>query len=78
MQDQIGKKTYYPEIDSLKGIAIFLVVLGHSIILYPVNLHGVLWSSKLFEWVESVHMPLFFLVSGFCFLSSRRGPKRMV
>ena len=61
------KKTYYPEIDILKGIAIFLVVLGHGVILYPVNLHNVVITSRIYEWVESVHMPLFFLLSGFTF-----------
>ena len=60
-------KKYYPEIDILKGIAIFLVVLGHAITVYPVNLHNVKATSLIFEWVESVHMPLFFLVSGFTF-----------
>ena len=66
-KDRAGQRTYYPEVDILKGIAIVLVALGHAIILYPVNLHAVLWTSKIYEWVESVHMPLFFLVSGFCF-----------
>ncbi|MDD3369950.1 MAG: acyltransferase family protein [Lachnospiraceae bacterium] len=60
-------KPYYPEVDILKGIAIFLVILGHAIIVYPVNLHSIPWCSAIYEWVESVHMPLFFLVSGFCF-----------
>ena len=32
-----NKKLDY--IDALKGIAIFLVVLGHSIIVFPINLH---------------------------------------
>ena len=68
----VGKKAYYPEIDTLKGIAIFLVVLGHSVILYPVNLHNVVITSRIYEWVESVHMPLFFLLSGFTF-SYHRG-----
>ena len=62
-----GKKLWYPEIDTLKGIAIFLVVLGHGVILYPVNLHNVVITSRIYEWVESVHMPLFFMLSGFTF-----------
>lgn len=60
-------KTYYPEIDALKGIAIFFVVLGHSIIIYPINLHENVYCNYLFYFVSSTHMSLFFLVSGFCF-----------
>ncbi len=65
------KKKWYPEVDCLKGIAIFLVVLGHGVILYPVNLHNVAYTSRIYEWVESVHMPLFYLVSGFTFSFGR-------
>jgi acyltransferase len=43
-------------IDNLKGIGIFLVVLGHL----PI-------SSFLFKYIYGVHMPLFFFVSGFLF-----------
>lgn len=55
------------EIDILKGFAIFLVVLGHSIILFPVDLHRIPWCLTLFNWLGTVHMPLFFLISGYCF-----------
>ena len=55
------------EIDALKGIAIFLVVLGHSIVFYPINMHDNAACDFLFRWLSSVHMPLFFVVSGFCF-----------
>lgn len=61
-----GKK-YYMEIDALKGFAIFLVVLGHAIIQYPINLHNNEYCLSLFKFLSSVHMPLFFLISGFCF-----------
>lgn len=63
----ITSKTYYSQIDSLKGIAIFLVVLGHSIILYPIDLHQNNVCDFVFRWLSSVHMPLFFVISGFCF-----------
>ena len=62
-----AKKMRYAEIDTLKGIAILLVVLGHSIIFYPINLHENRVCNWIFEWLSSVHMPLFFAVSGFCF-----------
>lgn len=55
------------QVDALRGIAIFLVVLGHSIIVYPVNLHEIdLWRF-IYNLINSVHLPLFFLISGFCF-----------
>ena len=55
------------EVDALRGFAIFLVVLGHAIILFPVNLHENLYCNFLLEWIYSFHMPLLFTVSGFCF-----------
>lgn len=60
-------RPYYSQIDALKGIAIFLVILGHSIILYPIDLHQNERCLFLFNWVSSVHMELFFVISGFCF-----------
>lgn len=60
-------RIYYDQIDALKGIAIFLVVLGHSIILYPIDLHQNSVCDFIFRWLSSVHMPLFFMISGFCF-----------
>ena len=57
----------YSQIDALRGIAIFLVVLGHSIILYPIDLHQNDICLFIFNWLSSVHMPLFFAISGFCF-----------
>lgn len=60
-------KKYFEEVDILKGIAIAMVILGHAVIRYPVNLHEVGWTKAIYDWVETMHMPLFFLVSGFCF-----------
>ena len=60
-------KKYYQEIDMLKGIAIIMVLLGHAVIRFPINLHEVLITKTIYDWVETTHMPLFFLVSGFCF-----------
>lgn len=60
-------KKHYEEIDIMKGIAIFLVVLGHSIIVYPIDLHEVDWCRFINDFARMIHMPLFFIVSGFCF-----------
>lgn len=56
---EVTIKKHYNYIDRLKGLAIFMVVLGHLI----------LWSYKtsdgsVFQFVNSVHMPLFFFLSG--------------
>jgi len=60
-------KKRYVEIDSMKGFAIFFVILGHAIILFPINLHENDYCRWLFDFVSAVHVPLFFIVSGFCF-----------
>lgn len=60
-------KKHYMEIDVLKGIAIAMVILGHAVIRYPINLHEVAWTKAIYDWVETMHMPLFFMVSGFCY-----------
>ena len=60
-------KKHLQEIDALKGWAIFLVVLGHSIIVYPINLHENIYCDALFTAVSYFHVKLFFFVSGFCF-----------
>lgn len=62
-----AEKAHYRQIDALKGIAIFLVILGHSIIRYPIDLLQDRACLFLFEWLSSVHMELFFAISGFCF-----------
>ena len=50
-------------IDCLKGIAILLVVLGHSIqYLYG---NEVAFHNRLFNYIYSFHMPLFMFISGF-------------
>ncbi len=63
-----SKNVRWEKIDALKGIAIFLVVLGHAIIYYPINLHENAICNFIFVWLSSVHMPLFFLISGFCYM----------
>lgn len=44
-------------LDILKGIGIILVVVGHMI------------GNQLYirPWIYAFHMPLFFMVSGYCF-----------
>lgn len=55
------------EITRLRGVAIFMVLLYHSILVYPINLEEVVWCSILKDFLWYIQMPLFFIVSGFCF-----------
>lgn len=52
-QKQIGRLI---EFDILKGIGMLMVIIGHSFHVWPI-----------YEAVNCVHMPLFFLVSGYFF-----------
>ena len=57
----MNKKARIIELDYLKGIGIFLVVLGHTILLQNAL------STKyviLARFIYSFHMPLFFIASG--------------
>lgn len=49
------------QIDISKGIAIILMILGHSFIL-TAN-----WTNFFFKFVYSFHMPLFIIFSGYYF-----------
>lgn len=61
----------YREIDILKGVAMLLVMLGHSYLQVPFNsLEASEWSMWLHKSIYSFHMPLFFVVSGFLFYGS--------
>lgn len=57
----------WKEMDILRGMAILMVLLYHSILVYPVNLHEIAWCRTLHTFLWTVQMPLFFLVSGFCY-----------
>ena len=67
MSEQTVVKPYYKEIDILRGLAILMVLCYHSILVYPINLHEIAWCRELHSYLWVVEMPLFFLVSGFCF-----------
>lgn len=47
--------------DVLKGIAIFMVVMGHVIAMCIRGLDG----AFLFKFIEQTHMPIFFFISGY-------------
>ncbi|MDD3430124.1 MAG: acyltransferase [Oscillospiraceae bacterium] len=60
-------KKYYAEVDLLRGVAILAVLLGHSFIVYPINLMDIEWCRLVNMVIYKFHMPLFFLLAGFCF-----------
>ena len=55
----------FTEIDCLRGIAIILVVIGHSFF----DKTAFLPQSVIFNAIYNFHMPLFFAISGFCFMN---------
>lgn len=65
------KKKVYDEFNILKGIAIILVVLGHSFPDYGIGT-GIKERINIytFAYIYSFHMPLFFMISGFLFYNS--------
>ena len=63
LRESSKQKTFYKELDIIKGIAILLVILGHSFSRQPINIGDALPSFGAF--VREFQMPLFFLASGF-------------
>ena len=57
-------KVYEERIDIVKGLAIILVVIGHTIQFCDLN-GGVL--NPVYQWIYSFHMGLFFFCSGYLF-----------
>lgn len=63
------KRELYP--DTMKGIAIILVVLGHCIQFGSgFNINHLFFKSPIFVAIYSFHMPLFMLISGYFFYNS--------
>ena len=54
-------KTRLHYFDVLKGLAIFMVVIGHVLTMCIRDID----SAVLFKLVEKIHMPLFFFISGY-------------
>lgn len=52
------------EIDLLRGVAILLMITGHSFIVHPISIQEVPWCAALRHWIYTFHMELFFLLAG--------------
>ena len=62
-------------LDGARGIAIFLVVLGHVLRGLPENaVSSGQWAAFLDSWIYSFHMPVFFFISGLFIESSAQRP----
>ena len=63
-------------IDLLRGIAILVVYLGHSLLYHPIDMQVLYpWGHQLGTSIESFNMPLFFILSGYLFAMSKKGIK---
>ncbi|AKA71910.1 acyltransferase [Clostridium scatologenes] len=56
-------KKYYKNMDIVRGLGIFLVVLGHSFPDDKFNNNS--FYEYIYKFIYSFHMPLFFIISGF-------------
>ena len=52
------------EVDILRGIAAILMILGHSFIVYPVDISTVPWCHWIGHFIYTFHMELFFVPAG--------------
>lgn len=52
------------EIDILRGIAAILMILGHSFIVYPVDISQIPWCHYTGHFIYTFHMELFFVLAG--------------
>ena len=51
-------------IDLLRGFAAICMILGHSFIVYPIDISNVPWCFSIGRIIYTFHMELFFIVSG--------------
>lgn len=54
-------------VDLLRGTAALCMILGHSFIVYPVDISAVPWCAAVRDVIYMFHMELFFLLSGWVY-----------
>lgn len=52
------------EVDLLRGMAAILMILGHSFIVYPVDVTTIPWCHWVEHFIYNFHMELFFVLAG--------------
>lgn len=62
--DTVVTKKRVPEIDILRGIAAILMILGHSFIVYPIDISDIPWCAAVGHFIYTFHMELFFVLAG--------------
>ena len=72
-ESAFGRNIQY---DYIKGVAIFLVIYGHSISHIDIGQTS-WWENPVYMIIYMFHMPLFIFVSGY-FFSSNRNPKNYI
>ncbi|MCM1048312.1 MAG: acyltransferase [Clostridiales bacterium] len=60
----MNQKRRNDEVDVLRGLAAILMILGHSFIVYPVDISGVPWCKTIQHFIYTFHMELFFVLAG--------------
>ena len=61
---QPTSKLRIQELDLMRGFAIILMIVGHSILVHPIDFSTIPWCHALHRWIYSFHMELFFFISG--------------
>ncbi len=64
------------EIDAMKGVLIFFVVLGHFCL--PLLNFGIQSINIPFDWIHSFHMPAFVFLSGIFATHALRSPRQLL
>ena len=67
------KPTRLHEFDMMKGVAIFMVVMGHVIAFCVREIDR----ATIFKFIGEIHMPLFFFISGWFTMKVREGSVQM-
>lgn len=60
----MNKDKRIEEVDVLRGLAAIFMILGHSFIVYPVDISKVPWCASMQHYIYTFHMELFFVLAG--------------
>ena len=59
-------KKYYFSLDFLRGLTVTLMIIGHSIIVYPIDISGDPVCQAIHNFIYYFHMEIFFVLAGMC------------